>query len=205
MKTQIKSLACALVLASLSAVAARAADAKPDAEGYIRDWLMLAPIPLGEDGAGAAFIAKDVAEKEAALKPKEGDKTKALGKEVAWKAVKAKEAIFDFNETLGAAHENAAGYLVAYVVTEKEMTDVTILAGGNDQSRIYLNGVDVFLNDTARTLEKDSDKVEKLTLKKGVNVVILKVINETNNWQACLKFTTKDGKPITDYVVKLAP
>jgi hypothetical protein len=47
--------------------------------------------------------------------------------------------------------------------------------------------------------------VEKLTLNKGVNTIVFKVINEVNNWQGCLRFTDKGGKPVTDFVVKLSP
>ena len=46
---------------------------------------------------------------------------------------------------------------------------------------------------------------EKMTLNKGVNVIVFKVINENNNWQGCLRFTDKDSKPVTNVAVKLAP
>jgi hypothetical protein len=119
--------------------------------------------------------------------------------------VQAKEAGFDFNETLGTPQENVAGYLVAYVVCEKDFTEVTLLIGCNDQGRVYLNGKEVFKHIDPGALEKDLHKVEKLTLNKGVNVVVFKVINETNNWQASLRFADKTGKPVTDYAIKLAP
>jgi hypothetical protein len=205
MKIQIKSFLCALAAGALLASPVRAADAKPDAEGFIRNWLMLAPIPLSEENAGADNIVKEQVEKEAALKPKEGDKTKAKDKELTWKAVQTKDFFFDFNELLGTQNEQVAGYMVAYLVCEKELADVTLLAGGNDQARIYLNGKEVFTFTEGRTLEKDTDKVEKLTLNKGVNTVVFKVINEMNNWQGCLRFTGKDGKPVTGITVKLAP
>ena len=209
MKTQLNSVLCAVVVGlftvGISSGQNAKADAKPDAEGYIRNWLLLAPIPLGGENIGAEQIDKDQVEKEAALQPKEGDKVKVKDKELTWKKVQSKEAVFDFNETLGAPQENVAGYLVAYLVCEKELTGLTLLIGNNDQARVYLNGKEVFKFTETGTLEKDSSKVEKMTLNKGVNVIVFKVINENNNWQGCLRFTDKDGKPVTNVAVKLAP
>jgi hypothetical protein len=196
---------CAVAIGSLVVSVVHGQDAKPDAEGFIRHWLMLAPIPLGQDNAGAEFIGKEQVEKEASLKPKEGDKVKVKDKELTWKSVQSKEAVFDFNETLGSPQENVAGYLVAYLVCDKELTDLTLLIGNNDQSRTYLNGKEVFKYTETGTLEKDSNKVEKLILNKGVNIIVFKVINENNNWQGCLRFTDKSGKAVTNFAVKQSP
>lgn len=205
MKHQIKSVLCAMAVGMLVAIAAHGQDTKPDAEGFIRHWLMLAPIPLGEENAGADLIGKEQIDKESSLKPKEGDKVKIKDKELAWKSVQCKDYLFDFNETLGSPHENVAGYLVAYLVCDKERTDLALLIGSNDQARIYLNGKEIFTYTEPRAIEKDSDKVDKLTLSKGVNTIVFKVINEVNNWQGCLRFTDKSGKPVTDFSVKLSP
>jgi len=56
-----------------------------------------------------------------------------------------------------------------------------------------------------RVIDKDSDKAEKLTLNKGVNVIVFKVINEKNDWAACARFKDKEGKPVTAFAVKTAP
>ena len=54
-------------------------------------------------------------------------------------------------------------------------------------------------------IEKDAHKVEKITLTKGVNVIVFKIINDTNDWQGCVRFTDKSDKPVTGYAVKLTP
>ena len=204
MRNALAVSTCALLL-SLSAFSARAQDAaKPDAEGFIRDWLMLAPFSIPES-SGADEIDKKQIENEPALKPKAGDKVKIGGREEAWKAIKAKDYNVDLNATIGTANEDVVGYLVTYVVADKDMPDLTLLVGSNDEAKVYLNGKEVIKFDQTRTVEKDSDKAEKLTLNKGVNVIVFKVINEMNNWEACLRFTDKAGKPVTDYVVKTRP
>ena len=204
MRNFLAALSCVLLVSFFATLAARAADAKPDDEGFIRDWLMLAPASIPESGGAEEIDKKQIAD-EGALKPKEGEKQKIGDKELTWKAVKAKDYYLDLNETLGSANENVVGYLVAYVVCDKEMPDLTLLMGSNDQGKVYLNGKEVVKNDQGRTIDKDSDKAEKITLSKGVNVVVFKVINELNNWQACLRFADKAGKPVTNYVVKMTP
>ena len=133
------------------------------------------------------------------------DKAKVKNLELVWKSIQCKDSYFDFNEALGDSHENVAGFMVTYLVCEKELTDLTLLVSSNDEGRLFLNGKEVFKFTESRSLEKDSDKVEKITLNKGVNVIVFKVINETNNWQGCLRFTDKNGKAVTNFAVKLAP
>ena len=186
-------------------VAALAADAKPDADGYIRDWLMLAPVPLKEDSVASDEIGKEQIPGEATLKPNAGDKVKAGGKELAWKSVHSTTNSFDLNAILNSQNENVAGYMVAYLVCEKAETDLTLFMGSNDEGRVYLNGKAILTASDARGLELDSDKAEHLTLNAGVNVLVFKVINETNNWQGSIRFKDKSGKPFTGVTIKLAP
>ena len=194
-------LALLLVPSSVS----RAADYSPDGEGFIRNWLMLAPIKLSQDNNGAEEIDKQQIKDEGKIQPKEGDKTKAGDTELTWKAIKAAEAFFDVNEILGSPTENAAGYFVAYINVPAEKKDVILLMGSNDEGKVYLNGKEVVKFDGTRTFDKDTDKAEGLTLKKGINTIVFKVINENNNWQGAIRFTTKDGTAIKDYKVQLTP
>ena len=84
-----------------------------------------------------------------------------------------------------------AGYAVAYVVADEPMK-VTLALSTNDQEGVAQRSAGVQFAET-RTLE-DTDKVE-VALTKGQNVLVLKVINEVNNWQACARFL-KDGAPV---------
>lgn len=194
-----------MALASLATGAEPAVDGRPDAEGYLRNWLMFAPIYLEEDTPGHESLDQNQITKEAALQPKAGDTLRVQRRELAWTSVRAKDAVFDFNETLGEQHDWTVGYLVTYVDCDEEMTGLNLLIGHNDQARVYLNGREVFRYEQASTLAKDSGKVENVTLKKGVNTIVFKVINEINNWQACLRFTDREGKPVTGFTVKLSP
>jgi hypothetical protein len=184
---------------------ASGADAlKPDSAGYLRDWIMLAPIALPEEGSCADLILQDQVKDEAALKPKAGDKIKINGKELTWKNVTASTNYFDFNAVLKTENDRAAGFMVTYIECDKEMPDVTMAVASNDQGRIYLNGKDIYAFTEARTLELDADK-GKVTLNKGLNVVVFKVINEQGNWQGAMRLLDARGTPVKNFKIKLSP
>jgi len=142
---------------------------------------------------------------EAKLQPKEGDKIKSGDKEFTWKAYKSDSYLLDFNAFLGQQTEDSVGYAVCYLVADRDIPDLTMKTGSDDQAKVYLNGKEVFKNDEARPAEKDQDSTPNLTLKKGVNVIVFKVVNEKVDWSGCLRFTDKDGKAITDFKVSLKP
>jgi hypothetical protein len=176
---------------------------KPDAEGYIRDWVMLAPIPLSPGRPAGDLVVEEQVKNEAALQPKAGETVKVNGIELAWRNINASAKYFDFNALLKSDTDHAAGYMVTYIECDQD-NDVTMALGSNDQARLYLNGKDIYAVQDARTLQLDADK-GKVRLKKGVNVVVFKVINEQNSWQGAMRFLDKTGAPVTDLKVKLSP
>ena len=177
---------------------------KLDSEGYIRDWLMLAPIALPDGETGGDALFKEQIKDEAALRPKAGDKVRIRGKEFAWQNITASTNYFDFNAALKSVNDHAAGYMVTYIECETEKPDVIMAVASNDEGRIYFNGVDIYAFSEPRTLMLDSDK-GKVTLKKGVNVVVFKVINEQNSWQGAMRLLDKAGAPLKDVKIKLPP
>jgi len=177
---------------------------KLDSEGYIRHWVMLAPIALSEGESGADAIFKEQIKDEAALRPKAGDKAKIGGKELTWQNITAATNYFDFNAILKTVNDHAAGYMVTYIECDTERPDVIMAVASNDEGRIYFNGVDIYAFSEPRTLMLDADK-GKVTLKKGVNVVVFKVINEQNSWQGAMRLLDKAGAPLKDLKIKLSP
>jgi len=184
---------------------ARAADAfKPDPEGYIRRWVMLAPISLPEGETGSEAIFKEQIKGEAALQPRAGDKVKVGGKELTWQNITASTNYFDFTAMVKTLNEREAGYAVTYIESETEQSDVIMAVASNDEGRIYFNGVDIYVFGEPRTLMLDADK-GKVTLKKGLNVVVFKIINEQGNWQGAMRLLDKGGAPLKHVKIKLSP
>jgi hypothetical protein len=177
---------------------------KPDSEGYIRHWVMLAPIPLAEGEPGSEAIFKQQIRDEATLRPKAGDKIKVGGKELTWQNITASTNYFDFTAMVKSLNDREAGYAVTYIVSEMEKPDVIMAVASNDEGRIYFNGVDIYVFGEPRTLMLDADK-GKVTLKKGVNNVVFKIINEQGNWQGAMRLLDKSGAPLKDVTISLSP
>jgi len=174
----------------------------PDADGFIRNWLVLAPIAI-EGDSGAAEIDHEFLKSEATLTPKAGDAVKVGLDMMTWVPHQTTDYYIDFLQAFGKARgEYVAAYAVAYVIADAD-TKATLALSSNDQGKAWLNGKQVFKFSETRTLEKDTDKVE-VALVKGQNVLVLKVVNEVNNWQGCARFL-KDGAPLTGIKIQLAP
>jgi hypothetical protein len=174
----------------------------PDNDGFIRNWLVLAPIAVQED-SGASEIEKDFLGGEATIKPKPDEKVNVDGKILSWKPHQTGDFFIDFLKAFGAERgEDVAGYAVAYVVAGDEMK-VRLSIGSNDQCKVWLNGKQVIKFTETRTLDKDTDSAD-VTLVKGQNILVFKVINEKNNWQGAARFL-KDGAGVRNIKIAVSP
>jgi hypothetical protein len=165
-------------------------------EGFITKWLVLCPIPLKSDETGSAGNDREAIKDEAKLKPKAGDKIKVDDKELTWKEAKVSEHLLDFNAHLGAQTEDAIAYAVTYIDSPSDMK-VKMKTGSDDQCKVWLNGKEVFKYGEPRPADKDQDTTE-VELKKGVNVMVVKVVNEKVDWSFCVRFTDNDDKALTN-------
>lgn len=194
----VSTIAAVLSLAFFAAAQPTATDA----DGFIRNWLVLAPIAI-EGESGATEIDRDLLSGEAAIAPKAGDKVTVGRDALVWQAHKTSDYFIDFLQSFGKTRgEYVAGYAVAYVVADEPM-QVTLALSTNDQGKAWLNGKPVFKFAETRTLEKDTDLTD-VTLVKGQNVLVLKVVNEVNNWQGCARFL-KNGVPVKNLQISSTP
>jgi hypothetical protein len=174
----------------------------PDAEGFIRNWLVLAPIAIDGE-SGASEIDRDYLKGEATITPKAGDTAMVGGKTLSWKAHQTSDFFIDFLHAFGKERgEYVAAYAVAYVIADEPMA-ATLALSTNDQGKAWINGKEIFKFVDTRVLEKDTDRID-VSLAKGRNVLVLKVINEVNNWQGCARFF-KNGAPVKNIRISLAP
>ena len=168
-----------------------------DNEGFIRYWLILAPLPSEKEKAGGAEVMFDRLGGEASLRPKAEARVSYKGKDYTWKRYKTPEYFIDFKKFVESQKsDNVFAYAIAYVYCDDAMRDLKVLVGSNDQCRVYVNGVSVLQVEKSRSLERDASIVNGIALRKGENVVILKVANEGGNWAGCLRFMDKNGTPV---------
>ena len=196
------SIIAAFVGATLVLPHAQSQTFTPDNEGFIRNWLVLAPIAVQED-SGASEIEKDFLGGEATIKPKPGEKTNVGGKILSWTPHQTGDSVIDFLKAFGAERgEDVAAYAIAYVIADDAM-NVKLSIGSNDQSKVWLNGKQVIKFSETRTFDKDTDQAD-VALVKGQNVLVFKVINEKNNWQGAARFL-KDGAGVKSLKIAIAP
>lgn len=205
MKTPPAFTALALLAATAFPTLIHAQNGKPDSEGFIRDWLILAPLSIG-DSPGADELDKKQFAEEAQPAAKDGAVQKVGDKELTWTKTATKTFYIDFKELHPAQSEHVVAWAVAYIVSADEKSGLTLKMNSNDQGKAYLNGKELVKFTDTRTLEKDTeDTAANVTLKKGVNILVLKVVNEENNWQGSVRFLDKAGKPVTDIKVETKP
>ena len=124
-----------LLVALLAWLPLQQAALTPDPDGFIRDWLVLAPIPL-QGQSGADDIDTEFIFAESQPTPRDGDRTAAVGaQDLTWRAHHAPEYFVDFLKAFG---QTRGEYVVAYAVTyvtAGEAMDVTLALGTNDQGK----------------------------------------------------------------------
>ena len=178
----------------------RAADEKEmktDDEGFVRPLAHPRSLPFGRRSDRSRRVrqsSRSTAKAPAKLKPKEGDTVKAGDAPLKWTKYEANEHYIDFNAHLGNVTEDSVAYAVCYLVADKPHTGVKLKMGGDDQSKVYLNGKQVLKNTENRGLEKDQDTSEPVELKQGVNVIVFKVINEKADFSGCFAAGGQIGK-----------
>jgi hypothetical protein len=178
-------------------------------EGFLRNWLLLAPIALAGGQTGADGLNRGWIENEGKLTPRAGDRVKVGDQDLTWKAVVASDFDdflgFDVNDALGKPVENAVAYAVAYVTAREEMKDLQLRVGSDDECAVWLNGSEVIRSTEGRAISKDQNQAEGVTLNSGINVIVFKVVNEIGHWAGCARFIDKDGRPVTGLTLGLTP
>jgi WD40 repeat protein len=176
-----------------------------DAEGFIRRWLILAPIPVEPNKPGAQGLAREQIPNEAKLAPREGDKVRVEGKDLVWRTHQTSDYYIDFVEFLERQVDFSVAYAVCYVIAETEMKDVQLRMGSDDQAKVYLNGQEVLASNVSRILFRDDNVATGLTLRRGVNVLVFKVVNEVRTWHGCVRFADRHGVFLRNLRVTLSP
>jgi predicted NACHT family NTPase len=172
--------------------------------GAIKQWLVLAPIPLESRNALAALENQQVSQ-EALLRPRAGEKVRVGAGELAWNPVQLRDSVLDFNELLKGTHEWSVAYAICYIQSDWEQNGLLAKVGSDDEAKLYLNGRQIYQNNVPRACVPDTDVASGVDFRAGLNVVVFKVVNEAAGWQGCLRFTDADGQPVKGIHVTLTP
>jgi WD40 repeat protein/serine/threonine protein kinase len=179
----------------------------------LTSWLVLAPIAMERQTEGAAVRALDQEQisGEGQVRPHAGDKTRVGQFDMVWEPVHLKDYLLDFNALLlpgGGEIKWSVGYAVCYLSSPAELHDLVMRVGSDDQSKIYLNGQEIYRyapggRGMAGLL--DSDVVAGVELKKGLNAIVFKVVQKEGGWAGSIRFTQADGRPVHGIKATLDP
>lgn len=189
------------------------APSKPGADGYIRDWLVLGPVPFRGDSPDGVLAVDDL-NGEAKIQPEPGQDVVVRGKRVSWRPVRSDEPILDVSLALRAIQrwddvERAFGYLVVYLETEHELPNLTLEVDHDDPLKVWLNGSAVPVKKQSRqfgefALASRAEKAD-VRLTEGKNVLVLKTTNDAGKWAVGIRFKDLDGRPLSDCIVSTNP
>ena len=217
-------------------VAANAPAAQPDANGFIRRWMLLEPIDYNvrsntiltdsylDENLYKLYFKSQFDDKKL---PRDGEKVTATGitqaggprdtrmqmgpvqtKEVKqtlrWHAVESNSynvKVFRFAEANGCQPYNSLFWGVTVIDCPEEMSNVRLAIGSNGASMWWLNGERVLTLDGDRRMVEDDCVSQRLTLKKGRNVLRFALVNGPGLSDLCARFVDENGQPVTGYAV----
>jgi WD40 repeat protein len=164
------------------------------ASHFIQDWLVLAPLALKDGEALADALDREQLEGEARMQPGVGERRPVDGKQYSWQKYHEDEPILNFNRFVGTVTAGSVAYAVCYVISQTERKDLLLQVGSDDQAKMYLNGHPVYKYTEVRALEV-VDPIGPVTLRKGTNILVIKVVNGGGDWECCARFVDSDCNP----------
>ena len=132
----------------------------------------------------------------------------ADGKTISWGAITGDPHagfvdMLKYYDAKGMKTVNVIGYLACFLKSDKEQR-VILSLGSDDGYKLWVNGEFVIPNHTHRGAVVDDDPVP-VTLRKGVNMVLLKVSQDSGGWGAVARVVGKDFVPVTGISVLAYP
>jgi hypothetical protein len=185
----------------------------PDADGFLRRWLLLEPInkpnrtnTVFTDTYVRNAFNTEYFPNQFTVVPHDGDKVKVGDQELVWHALDSANfnvKLFRFAYGLNKPTYGVIFWAVTIVNSPREIQNVRLAAGSNSASIWWVNGqeaVDLFDD---RRMVMDDVVSKRLTLHKGNNVIRGAVINGPGLSDFCVRFIDENGAPIKDITLSL--
>lgn len=182
----------------------------PDAEGFMRRWLILEPIRVGRqltDSVVQAEINREYFPNQLTVIPHDGEKVTVDRTDLTWHAVDTRNYnvnLYHFAHAYGKPTSDVLFWAVTIVNCPQEIPEVRLAVGSNAASVWWVNGKEVIGIYGDRQTVIDDGVSKRLTLRKGANVVRCAVINGGGATDFCARFLDKDGNPLKGFSLTLS-
>ena len=209
----------------------------PDADGFIRRWLILEPISK-PNRTNSVFtyaytreeLAKEYFPGQFTDLPKDGDKVKVtmeyqppvdlssrrpafnaaeqeqkfVKATLTWHALDSDHffvKLFRFATGLDKDRYGVIFWTVTVINCDEDIENVRLSVGSNKAARWFVNGEEVLLLATDRHMGVDSAVSDRITLKKGRNILRGATMNGPGMSEFCARFIDDSGRPVTNFTV----
>jgi hypothetical protein len=192
-------------------VPASAAKKTPNAKGFIQRWLVLEPIKkdiarnsiLTDSYLRTNFSADNFSPDYTTI-PKNGTTVKVGNQDLKWYALDSKTFnvnLYHFTYAIEKPRYGILVWLVTVIDSPVEMNNVRMAAGSNSSSMWWLNGQEVLTLSGDRDMIADNVTSQRLTLKKGKNIIRGAVINGPGMANFCVRFLDEKGAPVKNLTI----
>ena len=171
--------------------------AQPDNQGFIRRWRLMEPIAV-DVRSNTIFTNSWLREKfaeELAQLPKQ------KGKWYTFDSENYNVKLFRFAEKYGKQTYGSFFWCETFIDCSEDIDNVRLASGSNGASMWWLNGEEVLLLEGDRRMVEDDGMSQRLTLKKGRNVLRAAVINGPGLSDMCARFLDEKGLPVTNFTL----
>jgi len=191
-------------------VPATTAPAAPDADGFLRRWLLLEPVakPNRTNQGFTRPYVRDAFAKASppAALPRDGERVTIAGQSLRWHALDSQLAdakLFNFALDLGKTTYGVIFWVTTVVDVDHDIDDAHFAVGSNSASIWWINGHEVAGLFGDRRMVMDDAVSPRLTLHRGRNVIRGAIINGPGLSDFCARFVDDAGQPITALTVTL--
>lgn len=210
--------------------------AAPDAEGFIRRWMILEPISkpnrsnsVFTDSYTRENLSVEYFPDQFTVLPKDGDKVKVtmeyqppvnltsnrpaapqqeqpkfVKATLTWHALDSDHffvKLFRFATGLDKDRYGVIFWTVTVINCEEDIENVRLSVGSNKAARWWVNGEEVLLLAGDRHMGVDSAVSDRITLKKGKNILRGVTMNGPGMSEFCARFIDDTGKPVRNFTV----
>lgn len=183
----------------------------PDNKGFIQRWLVLEPIKkniarnniITDSYLKTTFSADNFSSDYNTI-PKNGSTVKIGDQELKWHGLDSKAFnfnLFHFTYALDKPRYGILVWLVTVINCPYEMQNVRMTAGCNSGSMWWLNGQEAMILSGDRDMIADNVTSQRLTLKKGKNIIRGAVINGPGMANFGVRFIDEKGEPIKNFTI----
>ncbi|XWW46182.1 acetylxylan esterase [Fibrella sp. USSR17] len=190
---------------------ATASKKTPDADGFIQRWLLLEPInkpnrsnTVFTDSYLRTAFTTEYFPNQFTVLPKGGEKVKAGEQELTWHALESKNfnvKLFRFAYGLNKPTYGVLFWAVTVINSPQELKNVRMAVGSNAASMWWLDGKETLLLSGDRRMVMDDGVSNRLTLKKGKNIVRGAIINGPGMSDFCVRFLDEKGAPVKNLTI----